>query len=844
MPRQAGVAIQNKFIRGYVSDATALSFPEDGCTSATNVIFDSTGRVTRRLGFDTEASYTSDSVTLSAGDAYATFVWEAVSGDGNKSFYVVQQGEVISFYDISSSAEISGNKHSTEINLTTSFLAQDSNRDPADYLCQFASGNGDLFVVNSACNPFYVSYDENDDSFTSTAITLEYRDFTGLSDGLDDDERITSTVTAMETGNPNHYYNLLNQGWSGTDALSQWDTARSDIPSNQDYVALYRASETDAFDNTRVTAKDTGNRLAPKGHYILEVGVDDRQAAIEAEGYTFGVTQESNALISSSAGSIFTDFDYNTSAAFDDDLTGLIELDCATAGAFSVTDVSNAYIGKNFGSGSEKTISRVVLYPADTVSKGSVGFLEDDEVNCTITLYGNNSTPASGSDGTSLGSTTLTADQTTSLEISSNDISTAYQYVWVYFVPNAADGIIVGEMRLFSGGGSFDRPSSVAFYAGRVFYGGINSEGISNNIYFSQIIENESQYGKCYSKNDPTAEDFSDLLPDDGGVIKIPEMGTLKKLYAYQNALICFASNGIWLIQGSSGSIFKADGYQVKKISSIGVDSTYSVVSIKGLPAWWGEDGIYTVQFDPNYDSFSTQSLSDDIIEMFYNAIPLENRKYVKGTYDNIDQIAYWLYNDSSNLGTDVYQYNSILCLDGKSRAFYTWEISAGPVVRGIDFIKPADRTADSKLKLLLHRNYTGSAADQTFGEILNDNYLDWENEGTNLDYDSVFITGYKLDGQTQRFFQSNYIFVFLEQETNASCYIQNIYDFTQSVGTGKWSTKQQIYNENLLNRGTNFRRLKMRGKGRALQLRFESESQKPFTIIGWSIYETTNAGL
>ena len=838
MARQQGISVQNKFIRGLVTDATALSFPQDACTEVNNVVFDSTGRVTRRKGFDTETSYTSDSVTLSAGDVYTTFLWEAVSGDGNKSFLVVQQGEIISFYDTSSSTELSGNKHSTEINLTTSFLATNSNRDPADYLCQFTYGNGDLFVVNGACDPFYVTYDSNDDSFTSTSVTLQYRDFTGLEDDLDDDERITSTVSAMETGNPNHYYNLLNQGWSGTDALSQWDTARSDMPSNQDYIAIYRSSETDAFDNTRVTAQDTGNRLAPKGHYILQVGVDDRQTAIEAEGYSFIVQSSSNALIDQSEGTIFTNFSSNTSAAFDGDT----EQD--SNDATQTSDVSSAYIGKDFGASNTKSVNRAVLYPVATgVEAPWEGFLEDDEVNLVITLYGNNSTPSNGTDGTSLGSATLTSDQLTSVEIMSDDSATSYRYVWCNFVPNATDKIGVSEVRFFSGTSSFDRPECVSFFAGRVFYGGMQSEGISNNIYFTQIIENEDQYGLCYQKNDPTSEDFSDLLPDDGGVIKIPEMGTLRKLYAYQNGLLCYASNGIWLIQGSSGSIFKADGYQVKKISSIGVESAYSCVSIKGLPAWWGEDGIYTVQFDANYDSFTTVSLTDDIIETFYNAIPLENRKYIKGTYDNVDQIAYWIYNDST-LGADVYTFNSVLCMDAKSRAFYTWEISTGPVVRDIVFLKPADRTIDGKLKLLLHRNYTGSAADQTFGEILNDSYKDWEVEGTDADYTSYFITGYKIDGETEKFFQSNYVFVFLEQETNASCFVQGLYDYTNSSATGKWSTSQQVYNENLAFRNINFRRLKIRGKGRALQLRFESESQKPFTIIGWSIWETVNAGL
>lgn len=839
MPRQAGTKIQNKFIRGLVTDSTALSFPEDACTEVSNVVFDSSGRVTRRLGFDTEADYTTDSVSLSAGDAYATFVWEAVSGDGDVSFLVVQQGETISFYDISSSAELSGNKHTTEVTLSD-YLPAGSNYDPAVSLCQFASGDGNLFIVNSSCYPLYISYDIDGDSFTTTTISIEYRDFEGLEDEVSDTNRPTSTVAGMETNYPNHYYNLLNQGWFTADALSQWDSARSDMPSNVDYIALYRASETDSFNPNRVTANDPGNRLAPRGHYILEAGEDDRQTAIADEGYGFTIDTTSSSLIDPAEGTIYSNFETNESNLFDEDLDqNKLRSDAAQHGTYPSDMYSFFYAGKNYGSGNEKTINRVVLYPT-----ADDGFSETENFNQTYVLYGNTGTPASSTDGTSLGSTILTTDQTNSLAITSNDTTTEYQYVWVRGdCASGNDVFYMAEMQIYSSIASFYKPSCVSFFAGRLFFGGINAPGINNNIYFSQIIESEDQYGRCYQKNDPTSEFFADLLPDDGGFIKIPEMGTLISLYSYQNALLIFASNGIWLLQGISGANFQADGYQIKKISSIGMSSPNSIISIKGLPAWWGDDGIYTIQFDANYSSFAAVSLTDNILESYYEDIPLQNRKYAKGAYDEIDQIAYWLYNDGT-LGTDVYDYNTILCMDAKTKAFYEWEISAGPVLRSISYIKPADRSTDNKLKFLIHQNYTGSAADQTFGEVLNSNYLDWEEEGTNSDYDSYFITGYALDGQTQKFFQPNYVFVFLEQETNASCYVQGIYDFTNTVGTGKWSTKQQIYNENLLNRDVNFRRLKIRGKGRALQLRFESETQKPFTIIGWSLWETTNASI
>ena len=835
MPRQAGTSIVNNFIAGLVTEATTLSFPENACTDTSNCVFDSTGEITRRLGFDTEGDYTTDSVTVSDGDVYSTFIWDSVAGDGNVSFLVVQSADIISFYDTSSTAELSGSKTDFEIDLTTDYLVTNSVEDAGQHLCNFAVGNGDLFVTNPVCEPFYVQYDTITMTFTDASINIEERDFLGLEDGLDDGARPTSTVTALAGSNPEHLYNLYNQGWDLTDALDQWDTARTDLPNDYDYVALYREDADDAFDNVQVTSQSPGNRLAPKGHFLLNAFNPDRNQALTDAGYSFTVSEPSNALINPTGLTTIGDMT-NASNAFDGNVRDNVNATKSTT--------TTAYIGLDIGSGLDEVINKVVIFPSQFEFDGT-GYVDDaNDMNITVTLYGSNSAPASATDGTSIGSGTITVINFSVFELESTDTTNEYRYVWVNMVPASTANFTISEVQFYSFGLTYQRPSAVAFYTGRVFYGGVKENNLSSNIYFTQIIENEKQYGKCYSKNDPTSEDFADLLPDDGGVIKIPEMGTLRKLYSYQSSLLAFANNGVWLISGTSGGSFRATDFVIKRISSIGVESADSVTSIRGLPAWWGEDGIYTVEFDANYDSFAPKSLTAQSIDTFYNNIPSSNKKYAKGSYDTLAQVAYWIYSDDVDLGTDKYVYNNVLCLDAKTNAFYTWTISSGPIVRTIDFIRPATRNTDGKVKFMIHQNYTGSAADQTFAEILNENYLDWEIEGTSINYDSYFVTGYKLDGETQKFFQPNYLFVFLKQITNSSCYVQAIFDDTTSNATGKWSSQQQIYNENLLLRGTNFRRLKLRGKGRILQLRFESEDQKPFNIIGWSIWETTNANL
>lgn len=843
MPRQQGTSVVNNFSKGLVTDATALTFPENACTDADNIVFDSTGRITRRLGFDLEPNFVELNYGTVFQDVYTTFVWNSVAGDGNVSFLVSQCGNTLRFYNISAETNISTNIHATSVSLLD-FLATGSSENPSFFECQFAAINGDLIVVNPVCDPFFVFYDIGSNSFSSTAITLRNRDFEGVNDGLEDNERPEEDLDTLDTANPNHFYNLYNQGWltgtDGTDALIQWDTARDDLPSNCDYVGLYRNSVTDPFDDDRVAANTPGNRLAPKGHFIIDSASVDRQAAMDATDVTVILATDSLAVIPRTLGTTIGDFDQSPNDAFNGDFAQTID---AGGPAKRAGTPTSAYIGKNYGL-TPQTINRVVITGED-----GNRLITSDNDPISIRLYAKNSLPANGTDGTLLGSRSVFDGDADSYSIISNDSVTSYQYVWVYILPagSVAD-ICLSEVTFYSGSTlTFRRAANVESYAGRVFYGGIEVAGLSNNIYFSQIIEKRDQYGKCYQKNDPTSEDLPDLLPDDGGVIKIPAMGSLMRLFCFQNALLAFANNGIWLVSGSSGATFKADDYVVKKISSIGITSSQSLCSIKGLPAWWGEDGIYTIQFDANYDSFTPVSLTNQTIDRFYQEVPLLNRKFAKGAYDETNQIAYWLFSANPDLGTDVYQYDSVLCLDGKSKAFYTWSISAGPIVRSIDYIKAATRENEALLKLFVNTTFDATVSFhsmQTWAEITNTNFIDWESTNTSVAYESSFTTGYRLDGQTQRFFQPCYVFVFLEQEENASCFMQGRYDFTTVSNEGKWSTRQQIYNENLFNRGVNFRRLKVRGKGRALQMHFESESQKPFTIIGWSIFETTNTGL
>lgn len=393
---------------------------------------------------------------------------------------------------------------------------------------------------------------------------------------------------------------------------------------------------------------------------------------------------------------------------------------------------------------------------------------------------------------------------------------------------------------------SYYRPSAVGFGAGRVWYAGTNYGSFTNKIYFSQILESIDQAGLCYQANDPTSENAFDLLPSDGGVISIPEMGTPHKLLYMQTSMIVFASNGIWAISGSGadGTAFRADDYSITKITSIGSLSAGSIIQVEGNALFWNKDGIYSLGRD-QLGNLAVTPISDNTIKSYFKDIPVESKKYAKAVFNPVDKVISWLYKSTApSTTTTQYTLDTVLNLNTITGAFYPYSFDDTARICGVLSSTGFSSSGNShEVKYLTAFNISGSTGSLSFSELRNTSYVDWSGlTGGSVDYDSNFTTSYNLDGDAVRFIQSNYVWVFMDTETNASCYVQGHFDWANHSDSGKFSTKQQAYSTNG-NRSIRVRRLKIRGSGRAIQLKFTSEAGKPFTIIGWSLWETGNSG-
>lgn len=419
---------------------------------------------------------------------------------------------------------------------------------------------------------------------------------------------------------------------------------------------------------------------------------------------------------------------------------------------------------------------------------------------------------------------------------------------------------------------SFQRPSACAFFAGRVFYAGINSTGFNSNIYFTQIIERVSQYGACYQTNDPTSEESFDLLPSDGGVIAIPEAGTVYKMHTVPGGLCVFAANGVWFITGSTGLGFTASDYAVLKIADISTISDTSFVNVNGFPCWWNNEGIYKIEAGQSLPT--VVSLTYDTFKSFFDTIPVPSKRYARGFFDKTDGVIRWLYRETATTNINqLYEYTNVLNYNVRTKAFFPWTISDGDVKvhsiistelvnRPIDVNNVVDNSSDNVIDSGGNQVITFSASgseDQQFDKYLvsyedggsyeftyanriNGQFRDWllyDEEG--IDYGGYFITGFKLPGGGIRKAQVNYIELFSRLDDAVSYKFQGIWDFALTgSGTGRWSTNQVVEHTDT-NYGNARRRLKVRGHGKALQFKVTAVEDMPFDFIGWAAVQTIN---
>ena len=757
MPRAESNKLYRTFVKGLVTEASPLTYPEDTSYAELNTILSRRGSRTRRKGqtYNNVKKIPAAEIT-DFSFAQNEFVWKAVARQPNTNFLCVQKGRTLHFVDLGKGASENGTLPFT-VDLSD-YLRPGADIALSDTnLAQMAAGQGFLFVVTKDTEPLYISYDPSTNTIQVFKITILIRDFEGLKDGLaNDEEPLTLTKE--------HHYNLMNQGW------------------------LYGTSSTSTFSTVSYT------------------------------DYTFNPLSRQYALFAVENGEETTFSSFNQASPTDGPI-------------FRFKNVIGRYPGNN----KQWWVARAEADDPDKNIKAG-DFLP--EVLDRL-FSGNNRAPRG------------------------------------HYILNAfrKDRSLVSGVSDLGVDDSQGRPETVAFFSGRAWY------GAGSTVYFSQILDNKDadKAGLCFQEADPTAEDISDLIQSDGGVVPIPEIDRITRLMPLANGVLVFALNGVWFISGGD-SAFAATGIAVDKVSSIGTKSPLAATEVDGTLFWWSDTGIQamqqaTGQFGPIPGKFGNTNISEQTIQTLYNQIPELGKICAKVEFDPRNNRLLWLYNDKYS---GKYRYNKCLLFDLTLQAFFLWEfgdITDGPVVTGIynnvnETFSESSETVladgdtvevDSGDEVIVEGDfitYAPSSIEYTvnvpaegmvFSETEDASFADWASfDGIGIGYESFVETGYELNNDTMRDKQAVYVFVHFRQEDNSSCKMTTKWDWCTSRTSNRWSTEVEAYRARIRPNPTTAdleafevvtSKNKVRGNGKAVQFKFGTdEIGKNFQLLGWAV--------
>jgi len=261
------------FIKGLVTEASPLTFPENASIDEENFVLNRDGSRSRRLGLEYENGYALVATGFSALDIQQSkqsfHKWESPGGDTSVAIGMIRVKDKFWFANL-----LAASPSATLLNSGAAItLAGLSNADiEVDII-----NNKAVIVSSDLDSPIVFSYNPSTGAVSQTSITIEIRDNYGVSDGLAIDNR---PATLSDT----HKYNLRNQGWaenivtdstSFPDALDYTKDELGVYPSNADSYDLGKnANAADAdyeqYNPNNLNNNSTSSFEIAKGSTIID----------------------------------------------------------------------------------------------------------------------------------------------------------------------------------------------------------------------------------------------------------------------------------------------------------------------------------------------------------------------------------------------------------------------------------------------------------------------------------------------------------------------------------------------------------------------------------------------
>lgn len=821
MPEARATKQYHQLNLGINTELSELSYDEGFTADECNYELLVDGSRRRRKGVQQESGGSDHTVSLDnspSSERCHAYLWRNVGGDPTKRFWVHKIGSVLYFTNDDSTPSASWNAVSVDLD---AFALQSS---MADEPCDFSQGKGYLFISGRYIKPLYLEYNAGAGTFTATEINIRVRDYTTIDDGILIGEQ-PATLTA------DHEYNLLNRGWRADD-IDTYNTNEGAYPSkaqtwHKGYKRTYGSgiAEEDgdySFDSDKLAKHPFSNASSPVGSLYVNVFYDTIGTFdVNPDGSAATVT-DATPTVTGSAPTLTIELD-ETSHGWADGTPGPADDVQFVAGKIRL---ENSVVGDEF----------IIIDLGGTTQT-----VTDDDPN---------------SDGDAW---------QFELAIPSGYIydSIVEPFVW----------ISTGQIERSSGTGPLDvGPKAIQFHEGRVFYAGIPDPTWADYIFYSRVAVDEQKFRECHMEADPTAMDINNPTVTDGGYIQIPNIGNVIKMLSLRDSLLIFSDEGVWEISGRG--IFSPSNYQVRQITNAECDSTTSPVVVEGTVFYTGPKGVYIIAPNQYTNVLEAQNISDDRIRSQWNLIPSSDRARLLTVYDDAKKRLYFFFSGRELLSTDDYGssefetadarwYNTALIFDLRINAWYKHAYSSGKTDKNDDstgngilyaFALSGEDNSDTAKKLKFC--YQTSSTNVKICDQDRDDYDDEFREGPI----PFMYTGWDNIGGWQRRRTAPVVTVFSKRtETgyndtgsgwealnDSSTTMTAYWDWTDDAVTNKIGSGQEVYRHvrNFIPASATdedgypvvVTRNKVRGRGRALQLKFEGASEKDSHLLGFTI--------
>lgn len=208
MARQKASAEFKSFVKGIITEASPLNFPDNASIDEDNFVLNLDGTRQRRLGMDVEDDYavidTGESADSIAPIAFSSYDWKNAGGDPDRRICAVQTGTTISFFDVSAPGSISDGLISQHAGVADKYRR-----------CSYAVVDGLLVIVTGKKQVQIFKYLSG--AITVSQDILYIRDQFGVEDvdpatgyDLNQSNNIAfRPAVQIDT----HLYNLRNQTW-------------------------------------------------------------------------------------------------------------------------------------------------------------------------------------------------------------------------------------------------------------------------------------------------------------------------------------------------------------------------------------------------------------------------------------------------------------------------------------------------------------------------------------------------------------------------------------------------------------------------------------------------------